>query len=98
MKKHRKIIALWLCITVLFTMLFSVSFIAYEAEHECVKTDCDICALVSNCEEILKAMTDSGTKSAFAAVLFLAFVCVFAKVRSFVHSDTLVSLKVKLSN
>ncbi|MCR5090979.1 MAG: hypothetical protein K6C08_15885 [Oscillospiraceae bacterium] len=96
MKKQR-----WtavLAVLLVFAMLFSALYIALEAHHECTGEGCAVCAQIRACMELLCQLLTA------AAVLMTADpLCPDAgeACRPLPHhcgSDTLISLKVKLSD
>ena len=96
--EKKKRIAAFLAVTILLVLLFSAAFIATEADHDCAGENCPICAQIAVCQNILKTFA--------LAVCIAAFPAVFSHVLcrgSFACADaiprnTLVSLKVKLTN
>ena len=98
MSKKNRIVAILLAVTVLFVMLFSVCYIAAEANHDCTGEDCPICCQISLCENTLKSLGNAIAIVIVAAFIgaFMLFLPTFSK-KQVVHI-TLVSLKVKLSN
>ncbi len=87
-----------LVLLVAFIMLFSVLFIALEADHDCCGEDCAICAQIQVCENLLRnLMTAASLVVTVWSLYALARVFTDADCRS-VHPHTLISLKVKLSD
>ncbi len=87
-----------LALLVAFIMLFSVLFIALEADHDCCGEGCAVCAQIQVCENLLRNLIT-------AAALVVAAWCLYALIRVFadtncfsVHPHTLIVLKVKLSD
>ena len=87
-----------LALVLAFVMLFSVLYIALEADHDCCGDDCVICAQLQVCGNLLKTLL-------IAALLLPAARCLCAAVRAssdengcFVRPLTLTVLKVKLSD
>lgn len=82
----------------IFILLFSVLFIASEADHNCcVKESCPICYQISICNNVVKNV---GSACPF---VFILLACVFAVeliigAKNGISASTLVMLKVKLSN
>jgi hypothetical protein len=79
-------------------MLFSVLFIALEADHDCCGEGCAVCAQIQVCEDLLRNLIT-------AAALVVAAWCLYVLIRVFadtnccsVHPQTLIVLKVKLSD
>lgn len=87
-----------LVLLVAFLMLFSVLFIALEADHDCCGDGCAVCAQIQVCEDLLRSLTT-------VCVLATAAWCLYTLSRVFadtdccsVHPHTLIALKVKLSD
>lgn len=87
-----------LALLVAFLMLFSVLFIALEADHDCCGDDCAVCAQIRACEDLLRNLMT-------ASVLVAAAWCLYTLCRVFADADccsehphTLIALKVKLSD
>lgn len=99
MYKSRKTVAFILSAFMLVTFLFSLVFVAVESDHDCTgKNDCQICEQIKNCLHIFddnSPKPESNTlifNAVFAVVLCIGFAA-FAK-----KLNTLINLKVKLSN
>ena len=96
--EKKKRIAAFLAVTILLVLLFSAVFIAAEADHDCAGENCPICAQIAVCQNILKTFSLAVCIAAFPAVFSYtlcrgSFACTDAILR-----NTLVSLKVKLTN
>ncbi len=99
MYKSKKTVAFLLSALMLVTFLFSLVFVAVESDHNCTgKNDCQICEQIKIC---LHIFNDNAPKpetntiviyAVFAVVLCIGFAA-FAK-----KLNTLINLKVKLSN
>ena len=98
MKTKKRIIALALLFSLLFVMLFSAFYIASAANHECIGSECAVCGHIDICKKAF---------SSFAHLSFCAVMCVFGAylivavtntISPVCGRDTLVSLKVKLSD
>ena len=94
----KKIFAIAFCLMVIMSILLSVSFVSHEATHECVGEDCQICAAVSKCAEVLEKLLAVATfVSLFGLVVYTTGCADFSVGASWVVF-TPVKLKVKLSN
>lgn len=87
-----------LALLVAFIMLFSVLFIALEADHDCCGEGCAVCAQIQACEDLLRNLL-------MVPVLAAAVRCLYALSRVLseagycaFHPHTLVVLKIKLSD
>ncbi len=79
-------------------MLFSVLFIALEADHDCCGEGCAVCVQIQACEDLLRNLLT-------VALLVVAAWCFYALHRVFADVDscafyphTLITLMVKLSD
>ena len=93
-----KRIASALALLAAFIMLFSVLYIALEADHDCCGEGCAVCAQLRACEDLLRNLLPAAAPAA-------AVCCFFALIRAFadtlcrpVQPHTLIALKVKLSD
>lgn len=96
-EKHR-LFAAALALAVVIVMLFSVLFVAAEAEHDCAGEDCAICVQLAMCENALRVSALTAVLAALAAAVpgVLSLLCTHTP--GMVSSVTPVSLKVKLSD
>lgn len=97
MKQHNRIISVMLCIVMVFSLVLSAAFIINFADHVCTGEHCEICYHIHACEQTLKKLA-IGT-SALAGILAMKIVSALipASCYNVCSSDTLISLKVKLS-
>ena len=87
-KKRNRIAALLLAVTILVIMLYSAFFVAAEADHDCVGEG----------QNTLKSLSLAVCVTA-VAVAFTYILCrCISLCTDYAQRDTLVSLKVKLSN
>ena len=87
-----------LALLMAFIMLFSVLFIALEADHDCCGEDCAICAQIQACEDLLRNLITTAALAAAAWCLPVLTRALSAADCRFVHPHTLIALKVKLSD
>lgn len=93
-----KCLASALAVLLALVMLFSVLYIALEADHDCCGEDCLVCAQLRACEDLLRNLLLTAALLS-AAVCFCALSRVIARAASrFVACHSLIALKVKLSN
>ncbi len=99
MKTQKRLLALLLCVGMLFVLFASSAYIAHEADHHCAGTHCEICENIARMEALLQSFALLG-----AALIFLfalpAFLRVFRAeegLRAY-NAPTLVSWKVRLNN
>ena len=98
MEKKKRIAAAFLAVTILLVLLFSAAFIAAEADHDCAGENCPLCDQITVFKKIRNAFSLAVCIAAFPAVFSYtlcrgSFACADAIPR-----NTLVSLKVKLTN
>ena len=87
-----------IALMMLIVVLFAVSFITEEADHDCSGDDCPICACIQLCENTIQQIGSGAAAQAaviIPAILFfisiLLSVCVWSQ-------ETLVSRKARLNN
>ena len=98
MEKKKRIISLFLAMTILIVMLYSALFIIFEADHNCVGENCPICYQISVCENTLKNLSLIVCTVVFIA-MFTYILCSGIPVcKEYAQNYTLVSLKIKLSD
>lgn len=97
MNKTKRFAAV-LALLLAFFMLFSILYIALEADHDCCGEDCAVCAAIRTCENLLRNLLP-------IALLLAAFQMLCVLVRAILSTDcfsahphTLIALKVKLSD
>lgn len=98
MRTDKKRTAKLLITLFVIAMLLSAFYMASEAEHDCQGDNCTVCCNIAICKNALKyAFTALSTGMFIFAALYFVFI---ASKRSicFCAADTLVSLKVKLSD
>lgn len=98
MTMGKRLIAAVLALSVVVVMLFSFCFIIEEAEHDCDGDDCQICYQISVCKNALKPLAIGFVAFVLAIYLYLFIfeqIVVACESQSY---NSLVSLKVKLSD
>lgn len=82
----------------MFTVLFSLFFIAHELDHDCSGDDCPICAFIHMCENNIRQI--GGGASAIMAAVVLAVVIQALPVLTSLDVNLLtpVSSKTRLNN
>ena len=98
MTKKKRIISLIVAVAVFFVMLYSVLYIAAEANHDCVGENCPICYQISVCENTLKNLSLAVCAVAFAAAFTYTLCRSISACADVTPSYTLVLLKVKLTD
>ncbi|MBQ4247257.1 MAG: hypothetical protein II703_01540 [Ruminococcus sp.] len=97
MKKAKRA-AVVTALVLIVAMLFSVLFIAHEAEHECTGENCQVCMKISACENALKNITGAVAAAAALGVVCYVFVRTLLPIHSFCAASSPITLKVKLSD
>ncbi len=54
-----RIIAASVLIVILAVMLFSLFFVAIEADHDCQGEGCSVCLQIEQCESLLRVVSDT---------------------------------------
>lgn len=96
--KNNRHVALWLCVAVLFVMLFTSFYSAHETDHHCIGEGCEICAQIENCRQHLETLFAAVTVSVLALALSYNLITLFFCFAGRISQNSLVALKVKLSN
>lgn len=98
MLKHKKLLAAFACVAMVFVIFFSIFFLALEYNHHCVGEDCQICHEIKGCTQVLRSLgLTAAVLLSIASVIGFWGICAAHKAL-LSASYTLVSLKVKLSN
>jgi hypothetical protein len=96
--KNKRLAAGIIAFLMLFIMLFSASFIAIEADHDCTGEECPICACIAQCENTLHQIGD-GVAVQAAVIVPVVFMLILAfLLATDFPKETLVSRKVRLNN
>ena len=74
--KHKKIIAILICLLFISSLLLSMTYIVKESNHNCIGHNCPICA---NIQVAVKAIGQLGTTLAIALHVgfAIAVFCIF---------------------
>ncbi|MCH5315772.1 MAG: hypothetical protein J1E81_07650 [Eubacterium sp.] len=98
MAKRKKIFAAVIALAIAFALLFSALFIVTQADHSCTESCCRICQQINTCLEQMSNITAASSSVPLAAILAFALVLVFGSDKNVFGTNTLIKLKVKLSN
>ena len=82
----------------LFAVLLSLTFCAEEADHFCTGEHCAICAQLNLCESVLHTNKGSSSGEKLGAVLHFSEAAICLPPPQTVLVQTLIRLKVKLSD
>ncbi|MBQ7645754.1 MAG: hypothetical protein IJS94_00655 [Clostridia bacterium] len=96
MVTKRRFAAAILAAFILVAVAASLFIVVHEADHDCIGEGCPICAVVAVCQNTLKTLSGAlAVCAAIAASVCFAEILITVFNASF-HSETPVSLKVKL--
>lgn len=98
MSKRNRLLAFAMAGVVLFSLLFSSCYIALNANHHCTGEHCQICTRISMCEDTLKSFSFTGAMGVFGALAVYFLVRLISLFSDYSFSESLITLKVKLSN
>lgn len=87
-----------LVVLLVISFLISASFIIFHTDHDCTGMDCAVCTLLRVCEKTIRALMALFTSAAATILCSRVFLCCGAAFSDFRLSQTLIVLKVKLSN
>ena len=73
----RKIAAAMICMVLLFVLLFSISYIMLESDHDCCGENCHICECLEACGNALQMFRCGAGTSSQTVVAAHAFLIVF---------------------
>lgn len=98
MTKSKRGWAIFTAVAVLFVMLFSVFYIAMEANHHCIGDECPVCQQIVMCENAVNNLSLALVFVAVVTAIFLLKRHIELAFISVCKYATLVTLKVKLTN
>ncbi len=98
MTKKKRTFVLLLATIVCFVMLFSSVFVAVNAGHGCAGELCPICCQINLCKNTLKTLSNDVPVITLAIALSYAFLICLSAFTAGKQMESLVTLKVKLSN
>ena len=98
MNRKKRLLSSLLCVIFVAALIVSGALIATRLQHECLGESCPVCAAISGWERLLRGM---ALAAALESALLLAQraldVCLAARFNG-TTANTLVTLKVKLSD
>ena len=96
--RNRRVIAIIVLTALLAVLLFSSCYIIEEADHDCTGASCHICAVMQQCENILRQI--GAGRIAVAAIVFgVVFLCrMVCFVSAAACAETPITRKVRLNN
>lgn len=98
MSRKKRFLTMLLAAVLGAAVLFSVAYIAEEVNHECTGTGCAVCQQISVCESLLKAVGGAALAAGAAAMVFSKQHGAVLPCAECAQTNTLISLKVKLSD
>lgn len=94
--KKQKFLAQIICILFLCGTVFSMIFLAKEANHQCTDTQCPVCTCIHQIEQALKTL-GTGTISGVILIPVLIYLFVSCDLQQDIILNTsLISQKVRL--
>ena len=98
MSRKKRFLTMLLAAVLGAAVLFSVAYIAEEVNHECTGTGCAVCQQISVCESLLKTVGGAALAAGAAAMVFSKQHGAVLPCAECAQTNTLISLKVKLSD
>lgn len=96
--KHNKILAIFLTVIILVSILHAHNFIIRNAHHTCTGENCPICLEMEQALQVISNFKFISILSVIMTILFTVMQSwVPQKVNTF-YKETLISLKVELLN
>ncbi len=96
MTKKRRLAVFAVLLAVM--MLFSALYIVLEANHDCQGEDCAICLQICACLNLLQNLSLALSLLAAAAIFLISAEEIGKRLSYAYQSDSLITLKVKLSD
>lgn len=94
----QKTLSLILGVLMLSVTLLSVIYIAREADHNCVDSNCPICESIQQCEHNLKQVGSGVIGQCVQIVIAAFFVRVLITIVQPILCNSLVAQKIRLNN
>ena len=98
MVTKRRFAAAALAALVIVAVVTSLFIVSHEADHDCIGEDCPVCAVIAACQSTLKTLSAALAVFAAAAAWVCFAVILLTALKAVLHSETPVSLKVRLLN
>lgn len=95
---RKRLVALAVGVIFCLTMVFSFAFVMAHADHDCIGEGCPVCREIAACLQTLRSGTAAAGLIAVAVAGLLFALPAAAPVDHNGSRDTLITLKVKLSN
>jgi len=94
----QRITAIILTLVIVCAVIGSAVFSALYSSHECHGDDCDICAQLAVCDDLLETTSEDTGNLCITAAAVMVFAAVILTVKVCRRSDTLITLKTELLN
>ena len=94
----RRVVAVFVAVVLILTMLFSKYYVIREQHHECHGVECPICHNISVCEQFLNQISTGLIHLAISVVAVMIVTVVLLSEVENLSRPTLVSFKVRLDN
>lgn len=98
MKKRARLIAACGAALLVVALVFSVFFVAAEADHHCSGEHCSVCQQIQICQRLLEQLSTACTPSAGAAAFCFVVLLLLLYAQNIVAASSPVLLRVKLLN
>ncbi|HOO61460.1 MAG TPA: hypothetical protein PKV44_03440 [Bacillota bacterium] len=98
MPKHKRIISFIIFIAFTLGMLFSVLFIALEADHDCTGEHCPICLQIEICENTINKISFAIVSVSIIITLKQILVKILPIINEQYLLSTPITLKDKMTN
>lgn len=98
MTKRKRLISVFLAFSVIFVILFSAVYIASESNHECTDGECIVCLHINMCKNAFTVFKFIIASVFIFKAMFRLVSSISENIASAFKANTLVSLKVKLSD
>lgn len=96
--KWKQHLVLLICLCFIFISLFSVIYIAVEADHDCTEEHCFICVCIHSAEQIIKQLGTGIIASAFIVPLLIMILTALIFKLPVLLYATPVSQKIRMDN
>lgn len=97
-KVKNRIIAIVTMVAVISVMLFSAVYLEEHANHDCTGGDCPICAMMSQCSNHLKQITEVIVAAVSVTFFAVTYEVMQKYAVNLVSFRSLISQKVRMDN
>ncbi|WMI79815.1 hypothetical protein [Anaerotignum sp. MB30-C6] len=96
--KNKRLVAAFLALLLICTLFFSFFFVAAKSNHDCVDKGCSICQEIQFCIQTIRSISTVVTATTTLVITAFFLVRFIVPIVQRMIIQTLVSLKVKLTN